>query len=106
MLWTKFEGTTELSLKQKDLSRDIHTICCYGYAVMLYVEVITLCVMKEYFYQRWFSHWYSLLSEEHLVKSKSLIYIYFYLSTLELKSTYVFMIKTEQTGNLSSIDNM
>lgn len=40
-----------------------------------------------------------LLNPNHL-------YIYFYLSTLELKSTYVFMIKTEQTGNLSSIDNM
>lgn len=52
MLWTKFEGTPELSLKQKDLSRDIHTICCYGYAVMLYVEIIKLCVMKEYFYEK------------------------------------------------------
>ena len=52
MLWTKFEGTPELFLKQKDLSRDIHTICCDGYAVMLYVEIIKLCVMKEYFYEK------------------------------------------------------
>ena len=52
MLWTKFEGTPELSLKQKDLSRDIHTICCCGYVVMLHVEIITLCVMKEYLYEK------------------------------------------------------
>lgn len=105
MLWTKFEGTPELSLKQKDLSRDIHTICCYGYAVMLYVEIIKLCVMKEYFYEKWFSHWYSFLSEEHLVKSKSLICI-FLPKYVGIKINLRFYVKAEQTGNLSSIDNM